>query len=249
MKPKKWDERHYVTVYELARSGMTEKEVASALGVSQPTLKRWKAQKPALRDAWDRGTQSREKLQDYTFQDYVFDQLPDHLRELWQEINLIEFETNDIARIEALLQRHGKRARQHLFLYSLAHTNFNITRALRKVNIRRKTYEDWLVNEPDFAELIDEINWHKDNFFEQAFIRRVQAGDTPAVIHAAKTKLRHRGYNEKQEIHHHHDHNVNVLQATINISELDLPLDVRRTVLQAMREQRADNLLEHKETA
>lgn len=215
---------------------MTEKEVAKAIGVSQPTFARWKAQRPALRDAWDRGKEvgSRRDLQP-TFREYVYQRLSPELQALWDEINAMEEADNDIARVEAMLEGQGKRARQHLFLYALTSSNFNISRAMRKLNIRRAQFDGWVANEPEFAELMAEIHWHKKNFFEDALIQRVAAGDTPAVIFAAKTQLKDRGYHDKIDINVQQDINVTSLQVSVSFDELELPLAVRRQVLQAMR--------------
>lgn len=237
MSESKWDNRHYVSVYELARQGMTEKEVAKAIGISQPTLARWKARRPALRDAWDRGKAAGVPSTDSqpTFREYVYQRLPADLRALWDEINAVEEADNDIARVEAMLAGHGKRARQHLFLYALTSSNFNISRAMRKLQINRKQFDGWVANEPDFAELMAEVHWHKKNFFEDALINRVAAGDTPAVIFAAKTQLKERGYNEKIDINVQQDINITSLQVSVQFDQLELPLETRRQVLQAMR--------------
>lgn len=244
MSQTKWSNKHYVTVYELARAGMTETQIADALGVSLATFTRWKAQKPALKDAWDRGAKKRNPGDEFSFRDYVFQRLPPKLRDLWVEINAIEFESNDIARVEALLERHGKRVRQHLFVYALTSSNFNVSKSLRRLNIPRKTFESWVAEEPDFAELMDEIHWHKENFFENALIGRVVAGDTPAIIHAAKTQLRGRGYNDRVDVNVHQDVNINISQRTVNVLELDLPIEIRKGLLTAMRAARATNVIE-----
>jgi hypothetical protein len=154
------------------------------------------------------------------------------LRELWDEINECEHLENGVERVEALLKGHGIRARQHLFLYALTQSMFNVSQSLRKLGISRKTFENWVANDPDFAELMDEIHWYKENFFEQAFIGRVAAGDTHAIIHAVKTKCRSRGYNDKVEIEHS---GTITHENTVSIVDLDLPAETRRQVLDALR--------------
>jgi hypothetical protein len=233
----KWQDGHYVTVYELAREGMTEKQIAATMGISLPTLARWKSQRPALRDAWDRGKGRTASEDRYSFREYVYQRLPADLRGLWDEIMACETEANDIARVEAMLTAHGKRARQHLFIYALTSSNFNISRAMQRLNIPRKTFEAWVANEPDFAELMAEIHWHKKNFFEDALIQRVQAGDTPAVIYAAKAQLRDRGYNDRVDVAVKQDVSITATSVAVNVDELGLPLDTRRQILEAMRQQ------------
>ena len=222
----------YVTAYELARDGLSNEQIGKALGVAGQTFRLWCKRRPALADALARGRHHRDPGDEPTFHQYIYDHLSPHLRGLWEKIHECETLENGVERVEALLSNHGIRAKQHLFLYALTQSMFNVSQSLRRLCIPRKTYEGWVANDPDFAELIDEIHWYKENFFEQAFIGRVAAGDTAAVIHAVKTKCRSRGYNDKVEVVHS---GSITNEHTVNIAELDLPLEVRREVLAALR--------------
>lgn len=222
----------YVTAYELAKEGVSDEQIAGTLGVAGQTFRSWCAKRPALADALARGRQKRDPGNEHTFQEYIYDHLSPHLRKLWEEIHECETLENGVERVEALLKNHGIRARQHLFLYALTQSMFNISKALRKLCIPRKTFESWRANDPDFYELMDEIHWYKENFFEQAFIGRVAAGDTAAVIHAVKTKCRDRGYNDKVEVVHS---GSITNEHTVSIAELDLPIETRQEVLTALR--------------
>lgn len=228
----------YVTSYLLARDGLSDQQIGKSLGVTGKTFRDWCLDRPALREAVALGRAGRGPQNEVTFPQYVYDHLSPNLRKLWEEINACEDLENGIERIDALLQRHGVRARQHLFLYALTQSMFNVSQSLRKLGIARKSFEDWRANDPDFAELMDEIHWHKKNFFEQAFIGRVAAGDTAAVIHAVKTQCRDRGYNERVEMVHSGTISVG---DTIDITTLDLDVETRRKVLDAIRAQRAAN--------
>jgi len=222
----------YVTTYELARDGISDQQIGKALGVAGITFRRWCAQRPALADALARGRHQRNPGDELTFHQYVFDHLSPHLQQLWDDIHACENLDNGVERVEALLKGHGVRARQHLFLYALTQSMFNVSQSLRKLNIPRRMFEDWCRNDPDFTELMDEIHWHKGNFFEQAFIGRVSAGDTNAIIHAVKTKCRDRGYNDKIEVVHSGTIDTG---NNVNLADLDLPIEVRKVVLDALR--------------
>lgn len=228
----KFEDTMYVTAFELARDGLSDAQIAKTLGVTGPTLTAWVRKRPALGEAISRGRWRRDPGDEYTFHEYIYQHLDPHLQELWDEINACQDLDSPRERVEALLRGHGIKARQHLFLHALVTSAFNVSKSLRLLCIPRKTYEHWVASDPDFQDLVNEINWHKDNFFEQAFMGRVAAGDTAAVIHAAKTKLRHRGYNEKHEVEItgsiSHTH-------TVDITALDLPVEVRRVVLDALR--------------
>lgn len=232
----KWDNTYYVTIYELSKAGLTEKEIADQLGVAFVTLRRWKESDPAVADAWKRGRTTRKaaaRTDELSFGDYVYKQLPPHLQDLWDEIMFLEHEPNGVVQIETMLADQGKRARQWLFVHSLIETRFNISRSLRRVNTSRKTFESWVREEPDFAELMQEVGRYKGDFFEQKFIDLVNMGSEPATIHANKTYNRDRGYGERLDVHMSGtiDHNHVVLR----IDDLKLPLETRIELRDAIR--------------
>lgn len=240
-----WSDEHYVTAYELARSGFSDAKIREAMGVSEKTWLRWKKVKPAFRQAIERGRKySGHAAGKTTFRDYVYDRLPDDLKELWDQLEECEREKNGIKRMEALLENAGKGARQHLFLYALVHHNFNPSQACRSVNISRRTFDHWCTHDPDFQRLVDEIHWHKKNFYEQALVERIKEGDVACTIFANRTFNKDRGYSEKFEVDLQgkveHTHKI------IPLDALDLPLETRRQILQAYREKQA--LIEGKQT-
>ena len=236
-----WKDEFYVTAYELAKGGMSETKMATTLGISVATLRRWKESKPALVDAIERGKNvSGGQTPTATFHEYIYQKLPPHLAKLYDEIELVQSETNGIQKVEAMLSKAGKRARQHLFLHALVTSNFNVSRACSVVNIPRKTFESWVTLEPGFGELMAEMDFHKKNYFESALIGLVARGDSSATIFVNKTINRDRGYNEKLDVnvqgHIEHDH----LHVAIPVDELNLSIEVRREILEAIRDQKTN---------
>lgn len=230
----KWDDRHLVTVYQLAREGLPEKQIAQALGVKPDTFRSWKMKRRALRDACQRGRKHNgTNGTNATFRDYVYNRLPPNLQELWHKINACELEEYGPQRLDALFAEGGKRARQHLFIYAYVDSNFNMSNAMGKIGVSRRLFHVWCEQDADFAELIDELHWHKKNFFEAALIGRVVAGDTAAILHVNKTINADRGYSEKVrvEVTGAVEHTV----AALSFDDLDLPLDTRKQILAAMR--------------
>jgi hypothetical protein len=234
----KFNATMYVTAYELARDGLLDEQIARSLGVQGTTFRGWCGKSPALADAVARGRHRREPGNELAFHEYIYAHLSPTLRDVWDEINACEYLTNAVERVEALLGNCGKNGRQHLFLYSLTQSCFNVSKSLRKLNISRKTYEHWVQHDPDFAELVDEVEYHKKNFFETAFIGRVAAGDTAAILHAVRTKCRDRGYSDKIEVEH-----TGTVQHLHTVDVADLPLDVEvyRMILAALRAHTAAN--------
>lgn len=222
----------YVTVFELARSGQSNQEISRTIGVDTGTLKRWMRTNKHFKEAITRGRRGGTFANEQTFGDYVYQCLPPHLKEVWEELTYAEDEPDGHNRVYALLRDQGKVARQRLFVHALVHTMFNVSRACRMLAMGRRVFEEWC-KEPTFAELIDEIFWHRDNFFEQALIGLVAGGDTAAILHVAKTKLRHRGYNPQTEVVA-----TSTTGDTVDFGDLDLPVETQKEILAAMRAKR-----------
>ncbi len=231
-----WKDENYIRAYELARSGLSDAKISSALGVSALTFGNWKRAKSALKDALERARLAKDGKQQ-TFAEFVYRQLPQNLQELWDQISRCSTVKNGIQRIEALLDNAGKQARQHLFLYALVNSSFSPSEACRQVNISRSTLESWVTQEPEFSMLMDEIHWHKQNFFEASLVDRVKEGDPSCTIFANKTYNRDRGYGEKLDvdlkgnINHTHTH----LHVVVKVDDLQLPIETRKLILQAVR--------------
>ena len=228
----------YVTAYQYARDGMSDEQIGKSLGVTGTTFRRWCADDYALADAVARGRETVEGRDAITFPDYVYKHLSPHLKDLWDEINECAELENGFERVEALLRNGGIRARQHLFIHALAQSCFNVSASMRRLNVSRKMFDNWRTNDPEFADLLDEMHFHKKNFFETAFMGRISAGDTAAILHAVRSQLADRGYNDKMQIEHsgtvEHRH-------TIDLTDLDLPIETRKTILTAVRAKVTDN--------
>lgn len=195
---KKWHDDYYFKIVDLAKSGMSKNQIVNTLGWSMGTLKRFMRLKPLLKEKLEEALRTQGHRQ--TYKEYVYNLLPDKLKRVWDKLKEMEKQEVGVSRVEALLSKYGKDVRQHLFLYALTELQFNVSRACKRVNVTLHTFRKWCEEDPDFAELVDEMNFHKGNFFEEHFIKLIQAGDSAATIHAMKTYNRERGYNDKQEI-------------------------------------------------
>ena len=226
-----WKEIMLVTIYRLAKQGLSDSKIAEAIGASRDIFKRLKAKRPAIAEALDMARSASDEEAAEDFKSYVFNHLPPELRSLWEDIERFEDE-NSVERVEALMKRQGLRARQHLFIYALTSSHFDMNLACKKLAMNQGTIKLWIKKDPTFGELLDDIHWHKKNFFEHALIKLVRRGDPSAVIFANKTANRDR-YNDKQEvvvsgtIEHKH---------VVKIRDLKLPLETRRLLLERLRE-------------
>lgn len=234
--------KHLLDIYELAKAGQSNMQIAKMVGVSWPTFRdKWMKKKIVL-DALTRGRKVDQTAS--TFREYVYKNLEDDLRVIWDEIMDCDKAKTPLARMEAKLKSAGKMGRQNLFLYALVHTNFNFSEALRLCNISRSIVERWIAQDPDFGRLMDEIEWHKKNFFEGALTALVKEGHPGAVLFVNKTYNADRGYGPQRKVI---DKNVNVsvkgglenhTTKTIKLDDLDLPIEQRKNILRALREKK-----------
>ena len=238
-KPKrrvKWDDKFYITIYELARDGLSRTRIAKTLGVKLSTLNSWCTDNPAVADAMERGGGfGGSGMQ--TIQDYIYKRLSPEMQDVWQEITAWEKVANGLDQIEQILSLQGRRVRQTLFVHAYLVCNFNASKACQKVNVPYSSFLSWCRNEPHFLELMQEMMEHKKNFLEDALFKLIKRGDGPATIFANKTLNKDRGYGEKVvvevggSVEHQHTHQL-------KIEDLNLPLEVRKQLLIAVREQR-----------
>lgn len=242
--PKGWKDEYYVQIYKLAREGMSNPEICQSLGVPEIRFRKWRSKLPALskllKDA-RRGEDNVHKVSAIEKVDtFVYDRLPDRLKEVWDGIMASRKKQNPIQKIESLLADAGKAGRQQLFLYALIRYNYNLSRALRAVNVTKKTFDAWVTTDPDFADLLQEMEWHKGNFIEAALMQLVKKKEPAAVIFASKTFNAGRGYGAKTTVVHkgnvQHDHNL------INLDELPLSLEDKKRIRDAIRSRQGDQV-------
>ena len=75
-----------------------------------------------------------------------------------------------------------------------------VTTACKKVGVGRTTFYGWLETDKEFAKAVDEIGEVALDFAESQLHRQIKDGNTTATIFYLKTKGKHRGYVERQEI-------------------------------------------------
>ncbi len=74
----------------------------------------------------------------------------------------------------------------------------NVTLACKGLGISRRTFYLWREADESLAAELDDIKDEARDFIENALYKRIDAGDTTAIIFACKTMLRDRGYVETQ---------------------------------------------------
>jgi hypothetical protein len=109
--------------------------------------------------------------------------------------------------------KHNKKE----LIEAMIHSHCIVTDACDTVGVSRKTYYDYLKNDQEFKKEIDDIQNTALDFVEGELYKRIEKGDTTAIIFYLKTKGSTRGYIEKQQI----DQNTNITIS--DKSELGLP--------------------------
>jgi len=221
-------------IYALAKAGHSNMRIAELLDVSWNTFRKWMKRKHVM-EALERGRKLDEEANN--FKEYIYKQLDPELRYLWEEIMECEKAKSPVGRLEAKLEGLGRVGQQNLFIHALVHSAFNLSTALRLCHVSKRKLERWIKEDRRFAELIDEIDWHKKNFFEGALMLLVKKGHPGAVMFANRTINSDRGYSIKNVV----EKNVNITggtknTTTVKIDDLDLPLEHRKAILAKYRE-------------
>lgn len=233
-----WKESYIFFIYECARKGMAGTEIAKALEVSYATFNKWLERYPLARMAVKKGKQAKQD-KGATFRQYMLHQMTEDQRHVWNMIEAANLEKTGFALLDEIVSDQGERSMQTFYLQALVSSNFNSTRACAMLGLSFKKVEEWL-SDPAFADMISEIEIHKKNFFEDAFIDLAAEGNPGAIIHANKTLNADRGYSEKKVIEHQgtiqHDHN----HLLIDVTRLELSIECRKELLRAIREQKQE---------
>lgn len=235
-----WKDRNYVLAFEYAKSGLSNIKIAKAIGVTITTFNKWLQRRPALRFALKRGRRGQGRRGTETLNDYIYKRLSPKMQKLWDFIDKWDQKKNGILRIDAMLEQHGKVARQHMFLHAFITSNFNFSEACRKVNLSERQFDAWKINDPDFAELVHGVTRVKKDFMENALMDLIDTREPSAVIFANKTYNADRGYSPK--IHVEHSGTVEHTHALVAIDTLPLDMDVKKQLLKAIKQQEQEEL-------
>lgn len=94
----------------------------------------------------------------------------------------------------------GTRTAKLRMLAALEKTLGIVTQAADKCKMSNRTHYNWIKADPDYKAAVELLADKQCDFIESALMQKVQKGDTPCIIFAAKCKLKRRGYYEKVQI-------------------------------------------------
>lgn len=103
------------------------------------------------------------------------------------------------------------------FIDAYTKTYGNVTAAAKAVGISRGRFYEWINSDSDFKKQIADIQPEEQfiDFAENAIIKRIQAGDTTAIIFTLKSKGKKRGWVERQEVDNGKKYEINVTSAAV----------------------------------
>lgn len=102
-------------------------------------------------------------------------------------------------------------------LQALENTLGVVTHACQKAGVGRKTFYEWLQKDEEFKKAVQDIDNVVLDFAESKLYSQIKENNTTATIFYLKTKGKHRGYVEKQEIEHSGE--IKEIQVSINTNE------------------------------
>jgi len=226
-------------VYDLAKSGHNLSSMANAIGVSLMTFSDWMKRFKSLRLAVEIGTKLHDDVKrTESFYEFVVGRLPEDLVDLWNELMDSQGDPSAIKRLDRMIETHGKKARQRLFLHALVFCDFNVGKACTFVNITYQHFNIWKAKDVDFARLINEVIERKKDFVEGALLKLVRQGVPLAVVHANKTLNADRGYSTKVEVRHTGSIDVNL--RTVPVANLPVTMEMKKHLLEAIRRLRQE---------
>lgn len=160
----------------------------------------------------------------------VTELIDEETRKSWE---LISGENAD-ARQQKLIElaNDGEVARQKVFIHALQESYYDVPRVCKALGIGKKTFDQWKRN-PVFMEMLSSVNWSKQAFAESALMKLVAQGSERAVIEANRA-LNREVYGDKLEVSGRIDHAH--AHAIINVDTLDLPLNTRLQIVQAVKD-------------
>lgn len=217
-----------INFYDASLRQETNTAIASLLGITVDTLVRRLEASNAMQTA--KTLAEARRGNGATLANYVYKRLSPEAQKTWDEVQFWHDSSSSYERIEQILGGKTTRLRQELFIHALVCNSFDVSSACYVTATSRARLNQWK-QDVEFRLLVEEIQTHKANFFEKALIDLVVDKNPSAIIFANKTINANRGYSEKVTI----EHTGAIGIGLIDLDKLNLPLETRKVILEAMK--------------
>jgi hypothetical protein len=84
----------------------------------------------------------------------------------------------------------------------------HIADTCKAFNVDRGCYYDWMAKDPEFKQAIHDADEAKKDWIESMALKRISEASDTMLIFYMKTKLKDRGYIERQEVEHSGEINI-----------------------------------------
>lgn len=204
------------------RYGLSDpKPIYTELGISESQFTEFQKTEPSFQRAIAAAEADRLPA--------VFADLSDESKELWKILTETKAEAGSKEKALLVVAEGGKRQQQRLLLYGLVESHFDINGALKALRIPLRTFRNWVADDPEFAEMISEVQDQKRAFVESRLFKLIAMGSERATIFGAERLLKE--YSAKVEhtgqIDHNHQHNTG-----LDLSKL--PVEVRSQIFEIL---------------
>lgn len=92
--------------------------------------------------------------------------------------------------------------KKEAFLKAFNNNACNISASCEAADIDRSTFYVWVNKFPKFDQAVKDVQEKLFDFVENKIMEKLQKGDRTMLIHYSKTKMKGRGYVEKQILEH-----------------------------------------------
>jgi len=204
--------------------------VAAALDTTTSVLVKWIERFPELKEARD-FAESQKKKQNLTT--YMFEHLSPGTRKIWDEMMFYEDHKFSTEKFRKILEGKSKKIRQEIYLHALTMNGWNPSKASKIACVPMETAKTWVENDPIFRQILQEMEVHRKNFYENCLHDLAQNGNPGAIMFINRTLNANRGYNERMQINHQHSGEIR--HVGYRVQDLELSMATRKEILKAVR--------------
>lgn len=193
-----WDDSLYVKAYKFALTcgAFRIGDFAAAMGATASTAQKWLAEKPALARAIEEGKSKSKGKGLLAFMRLVSERIPNELKDIWEQLSSDSDDERDAALQKT--EEGSRRYKQRLFIHAYIALNFDMPGACRATGLDIGKYKAWRHRDEKFRRVMDYlVTEAKGDFYENALLNLVAAGDTAATIFANRTYNKKRGYGNQ----------------------------------------------------